>query len=448
MGAIHQALLGVGGAGGGTPSTPTPILHLKADAITGLSNGDSVTTWEDSSPSGNDAAQGTAAQKPTYLTNAIGSGPAVYFDGADALSLASSIAVGTGAFSALIVYRRTTTAAHTFYGGGVTTVMTYELGTGTAPADGRPQISNGTAGVSFPTTNWRNGGWAQAGFAKTSGATSTVTHRLRAAANGSDADTVNYTNPITTIGAKDSSGTAGLKGYIAELILFDVELDSGQIDEWEAYLNDKYDPILTQVRLAQWEADAITGLSDTDNVTEWKDSSGQGQRAFAGATIPTYRTNVQNSLPAVRFGSTSTAEMLTEAMCFTAPFTIYIVYSYRSPTAANRRAIQGSQNWLLGPYQNTHQGYGGSFSVGPAVVENVFAVAAMTYDGTNQHYVNNVTEDAAGVTAPGVIGFGAAGSAGSEPLNGDILEVIIEHRVDDSTQRTAIYDYLFAKYAL
>jgi hypothetical protein len=55
-------------------------LWLKADAITGLSDTDPVTTWEDSHTGNNDATQGTAANKPLYRTNIVNGLPVVRFD--------------------------------------------------------------------------------------------------------------------------------------------------------------------------------------------------------------------------------------------------------------------------------------------------------------------------------------------------------------------------------
>ncbi len=45
---------------------------LKADAISGLANGSSLTSWSDTSGQGFHATQANAAQKPTYVTNTIG----------------------------------------------------------------------------------------------------------------------------------------------------------------------------------------------------------------------------------------------------------------------------------------------------------------------------------------------------------------------------------------
>jgi len=55
-------------------------LWLKADAIVG-SNGDSISTWADSSGSGNNALQGTPANQPIFVTNALNGLPVVRFNG-------------------------------------------------------------------------------------------------------------------------------------------------------------------------------------------------------------------------------------------------------------------------------------------------------------------------------------------------------------------------------
>ena len=55
---------------------------LKADEITGLSDGAAVTTWTDRW-SFNDAVQSVAAAKPTYQTNELNGKPVVRFDGTD-----------------------------------------------------------------------------------------------------------------------------------------------------------------------------------------------------------------------------------------------------------------------------------------------------------------------------------------------------------------------------
>jgi hypothetical protein len=66
---------------GGVGSSTSNILWLKADAITGLVDGNNVTTWLDGSGNGKDLSQGSALSQPTYKTSQVNGYPAVYFFG-------------------------------------------------------------------------------------------------------------------------------------------------------------------------------------------------------------------------------------------------------------------------------------------------------------------------------------------------------------------------------
>lgn len=56
---------------------------LKADAITGKNDGDTITTWSDSSRFGHSPTQATGSLKPLYKTNIKNGLPVVRFDGTD-----------------------------------------------------------------------------------------------------------------------------------------------------------------------------------------------------------------------------------------------------------------------------------------------------------------------------------------------------------------------------
>ena len=63
---------------GAAPVTSGLVLHLDADAITGLSDGDTVSTWTDISGSGN---SGSAIGAPSYHTGVVNGKPVVRLDG-------------------------------------------------------------------------------------------------------------------------------------------------------------------------------------------------------------------------------------------------------------------------------------------------------------------------------------------------------------------------------
>jgi hypothetical protein len=86
-------------------AVPTDIAGLwgwwKADALTGLTDGDPVTTWSDSSGNGRDA---TAVGTPSYETGEVNALPAIAFDGVgDGFNLPDASALGAGTM--FIVFR-------------------------------------------------------------------------------------------------------------------------------------------------------------------------------------------------------------------------------------------------------------------------------------------------------------------------------------------------------
>ena len=94
-----------GNTEGGGGSTSPPVidspdkvaglkLWLKADAITGLSDGGPVSAWGDSSGSGLDVTQSGTA-RPTYKTNILNGKPVVRFDGIDDQLVKSSVTISS-----------------------------------------------------------------------------------------------------------------------------------------------------------------------------------------------------------------------------------------------------------------------------------------------------------------------------------------------------------------
>jgi hypothetical protein len=75
------------GGAAAAPFSPDSVaglqMWLKADAITGLVDGDPVATWEDAHTSNKDLTQATSAARPTYQTNELNGLPIVRFDGTD-----------------------------------------------------------------------------------------------------------------------------------------------------------------------------------------------------------------------------------------------------------------------------------------------------------------------------------------------------------------------------
>ena len=415
----------------------TPILWLKADSLS-LSDGDAVGTWADSSGNGNDVTQATGANKPTFKADMLGGLPSVFFDGGDFLSLAS--ALGTAAVTVFAVCRNVDQVndARAILGGagGAATDLRYTL-------DRNITGFFGGGGVNSSTVV-RQSFWTQSNFTKAAAATaSTVNHRINQADQGTGAGN-NSVSGFDTIGAF-STGATGFTGHVSELIVYDRVLSGGEILDVEAYLEDRY--AILDSRVLWLKGDQITGKSDGDSVTSWTDVSGKGNHFLSsGFTAPLYKTNLQNSLPGLRFG-TGTG-MRSNLHLHATPYTIYIVYNYRSSSSAARRALQGGNNWLIGPYSNIHRCFSGGFSTGLNVVQDQFVIQWVVGSSTNNtNNVNGTGYTSGGSDKPGRIGLSVAGAFG-ELIDGDILEVMIEDRADDSTQQAAVKNYLATKYSI
>lgn len=86
-------------------------LVLDARRISGLNDGDAVSTWADASGNGRDST-GTTTQRPLYKTAIQGGQPALLFDGInDRLTFSSGFNFAAPAF-AVFVYKRTATNSH------------------------------------------------------------------------------------------------------------------------------------------------------------------------------------------------------------------------------------------------------------------------------------------------------------------------------------------------
>ncbi len=209
--------------------------------------------------------------------------------------------------------------------------------------------------------------------------------------------------------------------------------------------------------LTGWlKADAITGQVDGNAISTWADSSGSGNDASqaTGANQPIYKTSILNSKPVLRFDGTD--DRMTMTLSPSNPFTIMVVYCARLADSSGRRAVAGSNNWLLGPYSNEHRLFQGAFASGAqaAVVAATFVInETVSTAGTATHFVNGTSRGTiSSPGAPGTIRIGAsehnAPGTFTEHLDGDVAEVIVYSKALNSTEQSQIHSYLQDKYAI
>ncbi len=237
---MRASLFGTLAGGGAAPWTPADIPGLtywfKADAIVGLSDGDPVSTWVDSSGGGNNATQGTGSAQPTYKTNQINTSlPCVRFDGGDYLSSGASAATKPCTNFAVVK---------------ITDVSTYRTIVG-ADTTGGSQLridqtsgvqhflKEGAADIGASSTGITPATWQY--LAMTYSNTGGYAFFLDTVADGTGTADVTFVASLLTIGVNASFGLAEYwLGDIAELGEYDSVLSPTDLTLLAGYVTAKY----------------------------------------------------------------------------------------------------------------------------------------------------------------------------------------------------------------
>jgi hypothetical protein len=187
-----------------------------------------------------------------------------------------------------------------------------------------------------------------------------------------------------------------------------------------------------------------------DTISHWNDRSGSGNHAtpLSLGQCASFQPNVLNGRGVLRFNSSAG---YTTPLTLNKPCTVFAVYALNGAGDNARRAVQGSNNWLIGPYGPPHDFFNGSnFTGGPALTRGVFVAQAAWQNGSvSRNFVNGAfVGNALGAgTGPGVVGLGIGG-AYAEGLDGDLAEVIAYDSALNDTKLANVWSYLAAKFHL
>lgn len=202
------------------------------------------------------------------------------------------------------------------------------------------------------------------------------------------------------------------------------------------------------------DADTITGKATGDAVSSWADSSGKGNNASQGtaARQPTYVANAVAGHAALYFDDKD--DTMSTALSLSVPCTVMVVYAYRSRDSKLRRVVNGgTNNWLIGPYQNLNRGYVSSAFVpnsgAPAVdpYEVVVVTLRQVSSSSSELFVNGVsmgTQTAASQLGPGTLLLGNT----SEPANAYVCRVLAFNSAISAQRRSAWEAYLMKRYGI
>lgn len=223
---VKQAIDALGGATAFTPlSLPGLVAWYDADAITGLSDTDPVTTWNDLSGNGWNLGQSTAAAKPLYRTGILNSKPVLRFDGTDDFMVNSDFNLG-GQMTIIVVYANRT--------GGNGSLFSNDVANGPLQRETSTFYHGSQPAITTTSLNLSNLYVALFDWDRRSHQV-----RLDGAVAGSALGTGDATGTTFKIGAR-STGIEFLNGDIAEVIVCATLLGGNDLANVESYLTTKW----------------------------------------------------------------------------------------------------------------------------------------------------------------------------------------------------------------
>lgn len=214
--------------------------HWDASSISGLTDGQAVTTWPDSSGYGWDLGQATSGKRPIYKATAFNGLPCVRFDGVDDFMARTTFGFNAGPFTkfsyAIVMYRHNgnTNDGYVFDLRGNSSFVDLDISVG-----GRSTTARiGTAGIVDTFTYDTSGMYIIT--AVNDGATLTAYRnqsRMSYAAGGSSINPTQF-----GVGCNDSGGTPQgfFIGDIAEIVMWTDALTEAEVSQVYRTLAHKY----------------------------------------------------------------------------------------------------------------------------------------------------------------------------------------------------------------
>ena len=190
------------------------------------------------------------------------------------------------------------------------------------------------------------------------------------------------------------------------------------------------------------DASQITGLNDGDAVASWTDLSGNGNHATqsTAAAKPTYKTNIINGLPVVRFDGGDFLSTFTTGIT---NWSMWFVFARGDSNREqvffakpNNSSIDGNFFWMFNGGNALHAGFhnGTGWQWGSATTNTITDTAAyagqLNWDGTNLvQTINGTVWRTVALTGPPATNAGATEIGRSNAANrywiGDFTEIIV-----------------------
>jgi len=256
--------------GGLLPSSISGLTAwYKADSISGVSNGGSVTAWSDSSGNNHNLSQNTTSAEPVYEISDIGGQPAVRFNGST-----NYMSGGMSGFTNASTVLSVQTVRQSVTGG------TYEFGVNSG-------VNTGISLLPWGGTMYARSSGIAAGdmtWAYTAPTTNIITQEYNGGTNsgqawqdsvskGTDSTSSSYGGTINTLTVGALTPTNYFEPTdLGELIAYNVALTSSQRQSIEAYLENKYG--LSNAQYVTSSHDSTVAHTGSDSVKLISGTSG------------------------------------------------------------------------------------------------------------------------------------------------------------------------------
>jgi hypothetical protein len=205
---------------------------------------------------------------------------------------------------------------------------------------------------------------------------------------------------------------------------------------------------------ALWlDASQLTGLTDGATVATWTDMSGNGNNAAWSKGTPTYRTNVLNGQPTLRFGTGDMFATADLSAQFPTAATLFIVATVGSDRYDILYTGANADEWWR--YHGDGLSYPavfrsprvGGYCLMPTTGTHLFTVSSSS--SAWQMWINGSSQGVAGgsYNAGGIQKIPGNDQPG-RPFAGDIAEVLEYNRELSGAEKHAVGTYLATKYGL
>ena len=189
----------------------------------------------------------------------------------------------------------------------------------------------------------------------------------------------------------------------------------------------------------------ITGVTTVNGlVSNWQDLSDSALHLSQvnAARRPAFIDSALNNYPVISFDAVND-QFLTNILLNRKNFSISSVYNVREKSARGIRMLNGSTNWIYGPFSGFYRVFNGGFINGkPTVIDRYVAHTAWSVNDVVSNFVNGVNfGQRLNNFRPQLLTIGA------NAINGNIGELIIVKGLINQQQRFNIDHYLMDKYA-